>query len=128
MAKLNREQLSRRERQIMDIIYQLGQATVSDVREQLPDPPGYSAVRAMLNILEEKKCLKHTQNGPKYVYSPTENLQKVKRNVLKHMIDTFFNGSAENAVAMLLDVSQSDLKEEDLDRLAKLIENFKKEE
>lgn len=127
MAMLNREQISRRERQIMDTVYHLEKATVSDVRERLPDPPSYSAVRAMLNILEKKEYLKHVQVGARYVYTPTVSLQNVKRNALKYLIDTFFNGSAESTVATLLDVSRSDLKKEDLDRLAKLIEEVKNE-
>lgn len=111
----------------MDIIYQLGEATVSDVKERLPDPPSYSAVRAMLNILEDKNCLKHIQEGPRYIYSPTVNVQKVKRSALNHLIHTLFNGSVSSAVATLLDISQSDLKEEDLDRISKLIEDVKED-
>lgn len=112
----------------MDIIYQLRKATVSEVRDRLPDPPSYSTVRALLNILEDKGCLIHEQDGPRYIYSATVSLQKVKRNALKHLIDTLFHGSVENAVATLLDVSRSDLKQEDLVRLTKLIEDEKKEE
>jgi len=119
--------LSRRERQIMDIIYQQGQATAAEVMENLPDPPSYSAVRAMLRLLEEKGILKHQQDGPRYVYLPTVHREKARQSALKQMLQTFFDGSAEEAVAALLDLSRPRLSGEELDRLSKLIEEARKE-
>lgn len=127
MIKKSQSNLSRRERQIMDIIYRQGQATASDVMENLPDPPSYSAVRAMLKVLEVKGHLKHRQQGPRYVYSPKVSREKAKRTALKHLLQTFFDGSAEKAVATLLDVSRSDLSDEDLDQLTQLIKQAKRE-
>ena len=123
----SQKNLSRRERQIMDIIYQLGQATAAEVLENLPDPPGYSAVRAMLKILEDKGHLRHKQQGPRYVFLPKVSREKAKRSAVKHLLQTFFDGSAESAVATLLDVSRSDLSNADLDRLNRLISQAKKE-
>jgi len=123
----SQKNLSRRERQIMDIIYQLGQATAAEVMENLPDPPSYSAVRAMLKILEDKGHLRHKQQGPRYVFLPTVSREKAKRSAVKHLLQTFFDGSAESAVATLLDVSRSDLSNADLDRLNSLISQAKKE-
>ncbi len=123
----SQKNLSRRERQIMDIIYQLGQATAAEVLENLPDPPSYSAVRAMLKILEDKGHLRHKQQGPRYVFLPKVSREKAKRSAVKHLLQTFFDGSAESAVATLLDVSRSDLSNADLDRLNSLISQAKKE-
>ena len=123
----SQKNLSRRERQIMDIIYQLGQATAAEVLENLPDPPSYSAVRAMLKILEDKGHLRHKQQGPRYVFLPTVSREKAKRSAVQHLLQTFFDGSAESAVATLLDVSRSDLSNADLDRLNSLISQAKKE-
>jgi predicted transcriptional regulator len=119
--------LSRRERQIMDAIYQLGRATAAEVMERLPDPPSYSAVRAMLRLLEEKGHLEHEQDGPRYIYKPTLAHDKAQRSALKHLVDTFFEGSAEQAVAALLDLSKTKLSEDELDRLSQLIAQAKKE-
>ena len=123
----SQKNLSRRERQIMDIIYQRGQATAAEVLENLPDPPGYSAVRAMLKILEDKGHLRHKQQGPRYVFLPKVSREKAKRSAVKHLLQTFFDGSAASAVATLLDVSRSDLSNADLDRLNSLISQAKKE-
>ena len=123
----SQKNLSRRERQIMDIIYQLGQASAAEVLENLPDPPSYSAVRAMLKILEDKGHLRHKQQGPRYVFLPKVSREKAKRSAVKHLLQTFFDGSAESAVATLLDVSRSDLSNADLDRLNSLISQAKKE-
>ena len=123
----SQKNLSRRERQIMDIIYQFGQATAAEVLENLPDPPSYSAVRAMLKILEDKGHLRHKQQGPRYVFLPKVSREKAKRSAVKHLLQTFFDGSAESAVATLLDVSRSDLSNADLDRLNRLISQAKKE-
>ncbi len=119
--------LSRRERQIMDAIYQLGRATAVEVMERLPDPPSYSAVRAMLRLLEEKGHLEHEQDGPRYIYKPTLAHDKAQRSALKHLVDTFFEGSAEQAVAALLDLSKAKLSEDELDRLSQLITQAKQE-
>jgi predicted transcriptional regulator len=115
--------LSRRERQIMDVLYQKGKATALEVQESLPDPPSYSAVRALLRILEDKGHIRHEQDGPRYVFTPKLPRDKARRSAIRHMMETFFEGSPEQAVAALLDVSSSKLSQEDLDRLAQLIEN-----
>ena len=119
--------LSRRERQIMDVIYQLGQATVTEVMDLVPDPPSYSAVRAMMRVLEEKSLLRHHQDGPRYVYTPTVSHAKATNSALTRMLTTFFDGSTERAVAALLDMSSSKLNQEELDRLALLIEQAREE-
>ncbi len=119
--------LSRRERQIMDIVYSRGQATAADVQEALPDPPGYSAVRAMLRLLEEKGYLKHEQDGPRYLFKPTLAREKARKSALKQMLETFFDGSTEQAVAALLNLSKTKLDKDELDRLSQMIETAKKE-
>jgi predicted transcriptional regulator len=126
MAKRVQLNLSRRERQIMDLIFRRGRATAAEVMENLPDPPSYSAVRATLRILEEKGHVQHEQNGLRYVFVPTMARETAKRSALEHLLQTFFNGSAEQAVATLLDESASRLSEEELDRLAQLIEKARK--
>jgi BlaI family penicillinase repressor len=125
---LNRQQgLSRRERQIMDILYRSGKASASDVLNAMPDPPSYSAVRAMLRVLEEKGHVKHQEEGLKYVYAPVVARDKAKRSAVKHVMETFFNGSAEQIVAALLDVSSTRLTRAELDRMSEMIEKAKKE-
>ncbi len=119
--------LSRRERQIMDILYQRGKATASEVREAMEDAPGYSAVRAMLRVLEDKGHVKHQAEGLKYVYVPTVGREKAKRSAVKHVLETFFGGSPEQIVAALLDVSSTRLTREELDRMSDMIERAKKE-
>ncbi len=119
--------LTRRERQIMDIVYQRGSASAAEVQESLPDPPSYSAVRAMLRLLEEKGHLRHRQDGPRYVYSATVPRERARRSATRRLLDTFFDGSAAQAVATLLDVSTDDLSEEELERLADLIERARRE-
>jgi predicted transcriptional regulator len=115
-------QLSRRERQIMDVVYRVGKASVSDVLERLPDPPSYSAVRALMRILEEKGHLSHEQDGPRYVYLPTVPRDAAQASALSHLVRTFFGGSAEAAVAALLDLPEHGMNEGELDRLSRLIE------
>jgi predicted transcriptional regulator len=115
-------QLSRRERQIMDVVYRLGKATVSDVLERLPDPPSYSAVRALMRILEEKGHLSHEQDGPRYVYLPTVPRDAAQASALSHLVRTFFGGSAEAAVAALLDLPEHGMSEGELSRLSRLID------
>ena len=119
--------LSRRERQIMEIIYQQGQATAAEVLGRLPDPPGYSAVRATLRLLEEKGYLRHDQDGPRYVYLPTLAREKARRSALRQMLQTFFDGSTEAAVAALLDLSRPKLSAPELERLSRMIDEAKKE-
>ncbi|HYO46600.1 MAG TPA: BlaI/MecI/CopY family transcriptional regulator [Gemmatimonadota bacterium] len=120
-------ELSRRERQIMDIVYRLGEATAAEVRENLSDPPGYSAVRAMLRILEEKGHLKHDQLGPRYVFQATLPVESARRTALRRLLQTFFDNSLEEAVATLLDVESSNVTEEELERLARMIDQARKE-
>jgi BlaI family penicillinase repressor len=120
--------LSRRERQIMEILYQHGKASASQVRELMESAPGYSAVRAMLRVLEEKGHVKHEAAGLKYVYVPTVGRERAKRSAVKHVLDTFFNGSPEQIVAALLDVSATRLTPGELDRMAEMIEKAKREE
>ncbi len=121
MAAPLEHELSRRERQIMDVLFQHGKATAAEVREGMPDAPGYSAVRAQLRILEEKGHITHEQDGPRYLYRPTVTKARATRSALNHMVDTFFNGSAEQAAAALLDDSASGLSDQELDRLEGLI-------
>jgi predicted transcriptional regulator len=127
MTRQTHSNLSRRERQIMDIIYKRAQATAMEVMENLPEPPGYSAVRAMLRLLEEKGYLKHQEDGLRYVYLPTVSREKARQSALKQMLQTFFDDSTEDAVATLLDMSKSKLSKADLDRLSKLIDEARKE-
>ena len=119
--------LSRRERQIMDVIYQQGRATAAEVMENMPNPPSYSAVRAMLRLLEEKGYVLHEQDGPRYVYSPTLSRDKARQSAMKQMLQTFFDNSTEEAVAALIDMTRSKMTQDELDRLSLLIENARKE-
>jgi predicted transcriptional regulator len=119
--------LSRRERQIMDILYQRGKASAGDVREAMKDPPSYSAVRAMLRVLEEKGHIKHESEGLKYVYLPCVGRDKAKRSAVKHVLDVFFPDSPEQVVAALLDVSGKRITRQELDRMTQMIEKAKKE-
>lgn len=117
--------LSRRERQIMDVIYQRGQATAAEVADAIPDPPSYSAVRALLRILEEKGFLRHEQQGLRYVFIPTVARDRARRSALKGLVKTFFDGSVEQTVAAL--IGNQKLSDEELERLSKLIEHARKE-
>jgi predicted transcriptional regulator len=119
--------LSRRERQIMEILYQRGKASTSEVKEAMQDAPGYSAVRAMLRVLEEKGHLRHETEGLKYVYVPVVNRDKATRSAVKQLIDTFFRDSPDQVVAALLDVSSRRLTREELDRMAEMIDKARKE-
>ena len=120
--------LSRRERQIMDIIYKLGRATVGEVMEQLSGNPAYSTVRAQLRVLEEKGHLRHEEHGLRYVYVPRIARNVLRKSALKHLIDTFFEGSAGEAVAALLGKEGFRISEEELARIAELIDQAKKED
>lgn len=118
--------LSRRERQIMDIVYRRGKATAAEVLDDLPDPPSYSAVRAALRLLEERGRLKHEMDGRRYLYLPTEPRGQARATALRHLVRTFFNGSPEQVVnALIEDVRPSDAE---LDRLATLIEQARRRE
>lgn len=118
--------LSRRERQIMDILYRSGKATAAEVRDAMADAPSYSAVRAMLRILEEKGHLRHEQDGPRYVFLPAEPREQAKRSALRHLVETFFEGSVEQTVAALLDGESKNMPTSELDKLSKLIEEARK--
>jgi predicted transcriptional regulator len=127
MARPAHDPLSRRERQVMDVVYRLGRATAAEVREALPEPPSYSAVRALLRILEEKGHLRHEQDGPRYVFLPTVPRDKARRSALRRLVQTFFEGSTAQAVAALLGEPGANLSDEDLDRLSRLIDQARKE-
>jgi predicted transcriptional regulator len=127
MPTPTRPQLSRREREIMDVIYRRGRATAADVHAEIPDPPGYSAVRALLRVLESKGHLRHVADGPRYVYSPTVPRERARDSALRQLVGTFFDGSTEAAVAALLDLSAAKLSDAELNRLAGLIAVAKKE-
>jgi len=127
MAKLQDHQLSRRERQIMDILHAREQATVADVLAALPDPPGYSAVRALLRILEEKGHIRHRRDGARYVYVPRASRENASRSALKRVVSTFFQGSVTQAMAALLETSDTQLTEADLTKLQQIIQQARKE-
>ena len=119
--------LSRRERQIMDFLFQRGKATVGEVMDGIPDPPGYSAVRATLRTLEQKGRVMHEEDGRAYVYRPTLRRDAARKSALTHVLKTFFDNSAEQAVAALLELKGPRLSEAELDRVSRLVENAKKE-
>jgi predicted transcriptional regulator len=122
MGKKSYLRLSNRERQIMDVLYRVGQATAAEVMEALPDPPSYSAVRATLRILEDKGQVRHEQEGPRYLFRPAVARDRAQRTAVRHLLSTFFDGSAEAAVATLLDESATRMSEADFERLKALIE------
>ncbi|MGA8182913.1 MAG: BlaI/MecI/CopY family transcriptional regulator [Terriglobia bacterium] len=126
MANHDDHKLSRRERQIMDVLYQRQRASAAEIRGALPDAPGYSAVRALLRILEEKGHIRHEEKDLRYVYFPTVPRGRVRRRALRHVVDTFFEGSAAQAVAALLDASTAQVTDEELDRISELIEQSRK--
>lgn len=123
MPKDSSSALSRRERQVMDILYRRGEATVAEVMGDLPDPPTYSAVRSILRILMEKDIITHREDGPRYVYLPSVNTERAREDALKHVIRTFFDGSAEQAVAAVLRMSDAKLSEAEIDRLRERIKS-----
>lgn len=118
--------LSRRERQIMDILYQRQRASAAEIRESLPNAPSYSAVRALLRILEDKGQIRHEEKDLRYIYLPTVPRGRVRRRALRHVVDTFFDGSAAQAVAALLDPSTARVSDEELERISRLIEQVRK--
>ncbi len=119
--------LSRRERQIMDALYAHGEATVAEVMESIPEPPSYSAVRATLRILEEKGHVLHKQEGQRYVYLPKISAEAARESALQHLVRTFFDGSAEDAAAALLRMSDTELDQAALERLARKIAETERE-
>jgi predicted transcriptional regulator len=123
----NDKSLSRRERQIMDIVYEMKEVSALQVMERLPSPPSYSAVRALLKVLEQKGHLLHRQDGPRYVFTPRLPKDKARKSALSHLMRTFFDGSTESVVAALLDISEDNLSEEDYRRLTELIEKARTE-
>ena len=127
MTRSAHHDLSRRERQIVDALYKLGRASAAEVRAELPDPPSYSAVRALLRILEEKGHVRHEPDGPRYVYAPTVARDSAKRSAMRHILHTFFDGSAAQAMSALLDVSSSRLSDSEIDRLERLIDDARKQ-
>jgi predicted transcriptional regulator len=127
MAKTLHTVLSRRERQIIDILYRRGRATAADVLEDLPGTPSYSTVRAQLRVLEEKGHVRHEDDGQRYVYSPAVPRGTVRRSALKHLVETFYEGSVEQAMAALLGGEGSRLTDEQLDRIEDLIKKARKD-
>jgi len=117
------DQLGRRERQIMEIIYKRGRANAAEVLADIPDAPTYTAIRGMLRLLESKGYLRHEQDGPRYVYFPTADPERVSKSALKHLVKTFFDDSASSAVAAMVGVYEKDLSDADLDALQILIDN-----
>jgi len=113
--------LSRRERQIMEIVYRRGEVTAAEILADLPDPPSYSAVRGLLRILVDKQHLRHREDGPRYVYSPVVTREKARTKAVADLLDTFFDGSAAEAAVALLGSSRRKLSTEELDELDALI-------
>jgi predicted transcriptional regulator len=120
--------LSRRERQIMDILYRKGKGSVAEVQDEIKDEISYSTVRALLRILEEKGYLKHEEEGRKYIYKPVIPKKKAIKNAIDRLLNTFFNNSVEEAITALLEFDQENLNESDLDRLNEMIEKARREE
>ena len=121
------EKLSRRERQIMDVLYERGHATAAEILASLPDPPSYSAIRALIKVLEDKGHVKHQEDGPRYVFTPSVPRSKARRNAVKHLLQTFFDDSAGEAVASLLGASAGKLKPEELEKIEELIKRARKD-
>jgi BlaI family transcriptional regulator, penicillinase repressor len=123
--KIGAADLGARERQIMDLIFALGEASVADVHKRLPDPPSYSAVRTMIRLLESKGLLRHRQEGTKYVYRPTQSKESASKRALKHLVSTFFGGSTSDAMAALIESEK--LSHDDLKEIEKLIQQARNE-
>jgi predicted transcriptional regulator len=119
--------LSRRERECLDALFQHGEATVAEVMRALPDPPSYSAVRATLNVLVEKGQATYRQDGPRYVYLPTVPAEKARSAAMRHLVKTFFNGNTEQAMAALLEISDTKTSRETLDKLTRKVQAARKE-
>jgi predicted transcriptional regulator len=125
MTRKSLHELARRERQIMEIIHKRGRATAAEVHGDLPDPPTYTAVRGMLRILEEKGYLRHEEDGPRYVYFPTADRRRVGHSALKHLVSTFFDGSASTAVAAMIGIYEKDLDEEEFQKLQSMLDRLR---
>jgi BlaI family transcriptional regulator, penicillinase repressor len=125
--KLASAGLSRRERQVLDALYRAGRATCAEVQRAMTDPPSYSAVRTFLRILEDKKIVRHEQDGARYVYIPVVKKEQASRSALRHVLNTFFGGSATQAISALLDEDSRNLSEEDWQRLSVMIKQARKE-
>ena len=121
MTKEKKPPLSRREREVMDVLHRLGEATVAEVMEEIPDPPTYSAVRSVVRILENKGHISHREDGPRYVYAPAVKREKARRAALDQLVDTFFEGSSEQALVALLRRSDLSMSESQIERLAKAV-------
>ncbi len=119
--------LGRRERQILDAVYRLGRASVADVRAELPDPPTYSAVRGMLNLLEEKGHLRHESDGLRYVYLPVVDAAEARRSAMAHVVRTFFGGSPAETASALFDLPDSKLTRDELAQLSRLVKHAARE-
>ena len=120
--------LSKRERQVMAIIYRRNNASVNDVLEAIPNPPSYSAVRSVVNILEDKGFIKHKKQGKKFVYSPTISRKKATSSAVKQLLTTYFDNSLEKAVTTMLEIHNDDLTDEDFQRLSRIIERVQMED
>jgi predicted transcriptional regulator len=118
--------LARREHQILDTLYRIGEGTVAGVLANMPDPPSYSCVRSLLRILERKGHVKHKKQGARYMYVPAQSRDKARRSALEHVVKTFFDGSTEHAVAALLDISGVDVSGDGLDRIAHMVQEAQK--
>ena len=128
MARTKIQDFSRRERQIMDIVYKLGEATAAEVMEQMPEAPGYSTVRTLLGVLERKGHLDHERRGHHYVYIPTTSVEAVSSSMLEHVMETFFEGSASRLVSAVLDISDAQLSSDEYDEILAIVEKAKTEE
>lgn len=127
MNRLDKGLLSRRERQIMDIIYRLGKASAKEVQENLDDPPSYSTVRALLVTLEKKEMVKHGKESRRYIYTPAITEKKARKSALQNLLSTFFEGKASNLVAALLDDKDQDLSEKDIEDIRKMVDDKPKD-
>ena len=127
MGRHDGSALSRRERQIMDALYRLGQASVAEVLDEIPDPPGYSSVRAILRVLEKKGHATHVQEGPRYLYGPTTSLEEARHSALRRVLSTFFDDSPEQVMAALIDISGSEMTDVELEQLEAQISKARQE-
>ena len=121
------QELGRRERQILDIVYRLGEASVSEVLGEMHDPPAYDSVRTMIRLLESKRFLRHRADGNKYVYSPTQSHKTASQSALQHLMKTFFQSSVADTLAAAIDLESDNLSDEELDRLESMIVQARKE-
>ena len=128
MMRKSQLYLARRERQILDTLYRVGEADVTGVLENMPDPPSYSCVRSLLRILERKGHVKHKKQGARYVYLPAQSRDKARKTALARIVKTFFDGSMEHAVAALLDISGVDVKTDGLDRISQMVAEARRDE